>query len=467
MKTNIRQFLAAALLGVAAAASAQGLNSAYFTEGYAFRHQLNPAFVGDSFYVALPAMGNVNVGLRGNFGLEDALFDNPWYGTRSTKSKATFMHPGIDAATALDGFNTGNNRLSGDISLAILSAGFKAFGGYNTVEINARATFGTVLPYELFRFAKGVGNEHYDIGDIDASAQGFVELAIGHSRQINDRLRLGAKLKFLFGGARADVSLKNVSADLAGDDQWRIHAQGEANMSMKGFAYKSASKEYRDRPGRYDYVNDMDVDGAGLGGFGMAIDLGGIYKLNDDWTFSAALLDLGFIHWSNSVRAVNANEDFTFEGFRDVSASSERGENFDRKTDKYFDQFADFAHLRDQGDTGGRTTGIGATVNLGAQYTLPVYDKVKFGALSSTRIRGKYSWTEGRLSANYTPLRWLDGNVNLAAGSFGWSTGWLLNFHPKGFNFFIGMDHILGKLSADGIPMSSNASVNLGMSVAL
>ena len=43
--------------------------------------------------------------------------------------------------------------------------------------------------------------------------------------------------------------------------------------------------------------------------------------------------------------------------------------------------------------------------------------------------------------------------------------GWVLNIHPKGYNFFIGMDHILGSLSKEGIPLNSNASVQLGMSV--
>lgn len=44
--------------------------------------------------------------------------------------------------------------------------------------------------------------------------------------------------------------------------------------------------------------------------------------------------------------------------------------------------------------------------------------------------------------------------------------GWVLNLHPKGYNLFIGMDHILGKTSKEMIPLSSNASLTLGMSVA-
>ena len=256
-------------------------------------------------------------------------------------------------------------------------------------------------------------------------------------------------------------------AALSSNEKWTISGTAEANVSVKGLQFKSEEKEYKNpESGTYKRVNDVDVDGGGLGGFGMAVDLGAVYKLNDDWTFSAALLDLGFISWSNNVTAVNSGEPFEFDGFNDVAVNREDGgHKLSDITDDLADQFTKFSNLEDQGDKGGRTTGIGATLNLGAQYTLPVYRQVKFGFLSSTRIRGKYSWTEGRLSANYEPLKWIDGGVNLAVNSFAASFGWVLNIHPKGYNFFIGMDHMLGSLSKEGIPLNSNASINMGMSV--
>lgn len=70
------------------------------------------------------------------------------------------------------------------------------------------------------------------------------------------------------------------------------------------------------------------------------------------------------------------------------------------------------------------------------------------------------------MSANWKPLKWLDGGVNFAVSSFAASMGYVLNIHPKGYNFFIGMDHILGKTSKEFIPLSSNASIAVGMSVA-
>ena len=465
----INKYMALGLLSMCSLhAMAQQLNSAYFTNDYKFRHTMNPAYGNEQNYVSMPGFGNVNVSTMGNFGYEDVIFDNPMFPSTSKDRLTTFMNPYISTADALKGFNSGDNKILGDVSITVLSAGFKGFGGYNTIELNARTSFGMSLPYELFEFAKNTGNRTYNIGNISANGQAFAELAFGHSRQINEKLRVGAKVKLLFGAGRGDVNIDNVKADLAADDKWTVSGHAKSEVSVKGFTYKTEEKEYKEEGrGTYQYVNDVDVDGAGLGGFGLAFDLGGVYKINNDFTVSAALLDLGFIKWSNNMVAVNGGEEFVFNGFHDVAVNEDHGgSTMSMQGDKYSDQLADFANLQDKGDEGGRTTGIGATLNLGCEYTLPVYRKITFGVLSSTRFRGDYSWTEARVSANWTPLKWIDGGVNMAFGSYRNSFGWVLNFHPKGYNFYVGMDHTLGKVSKEFIPLNSNAAVSVGMSVA-
>lgn len=121
--------------------------------------------------------------------------------------------------------------------------------------------------------------------------------------------------------------------------------------------------------------------------------------------------------------------------------------------------------LEDQGDAGSRTTTLGATLNIGAEYTLPVYRNLKFGLLNTTRIQGDYSWTEFRLSANINPVKPLDLAANVAVGTYGWSFGWLANVNVTGFNLFVGMDHTPSRLAKQGIPLSSNASLNLGVNI--
>lgn len=467
MKRLATYMMTAAMTLCGTAVTAQTMNSAYFTGDYKYRHDFNPAYGNEQNYISWPALGNLNVSTHGNFGYGDVVMNNPMFGKGSDKKMTTFLNPYISSSDALSGFSKGNNRISGNVDITILSAGFKAFGGYNTIELGARTSFGMSLPYELFEFAKNTGNKSYDIGDVTANATAFAQLAFGHSHQIGDKLRIGAKVKFLFGGARADLKMENLKADLTADDKWTVTGKATANVSMKGFTYLESEEEYNDpQRGTYRKVDDIDIDGAGLGGFGMAFDLGGIYKINRDWTVSAAVVDLGFINWSNNMQATNRSQSFIFNGFHDTAVKSDHTNSLDNQADKYGDQIADFANLSDEGDQGSRSTGFGATVNVGCEYTLPIYRKLTFGLLSSTRINGDHTWTEGRLSANVAPLKWLDGGINVAVNSYTASMGWVLNIHPKGQNFFIGMDHLLGKTSKEFIPLSSNASVCVGFNVA-
>lgn len=153
------------------------------------------------------------------------------------------------------------------------------------MEINAKSSTNVKLPYELFRFAADVGNDTYNIGDLFVNSQNYVEIALGHSRDINSKWRVGAKLKVLLGVADADVKMQNVTAQLTGDS-WTPHGDAQAHMSMKGWKYKTATKEYKSQEGSYSYINDVDVDGAGIGGVGLAADLGTVFRPDKYWEVS-------------------------------------------------------------------------------------------------------------------------------------------------------------------------------------
>lgn len=143
MNRSKKYMMVAALATLSCGAMAQGLNTGYFFDGYAFRHNLNPAYGNDQNYVSIPALGNIQVRTQGNFGLGDVLFDNPRYGIDSDKKKTTFMNPYIADGEALKGFASGNNRINADVDITLLSAGFKAWGGYNTISLwatRARST---------------------------------------------------------------------------------------------------------------------------------------------------------------------------------------------------------------------------------------------------------------------------------------------------------------------------------------
>lgn len=465
MKSTYRQYLLALVMGtMAAKATAQDLNSAYFTQDYKYRHQMNAAFGNDQSYFSIPVLGNVNAKMQGNFGLGDVLFKNP----ESGYYNYTFMHPDVPMDEALAGFNKDKNRLGADLNVTILSTGFKAFGGYNVIDLRSRTNVGVSLPYNLFEFAKNLDNRYYEFGDMLARAQSFVELGLGHSRQITDDLRLGAKVKLLFGIGRADLSIKGMKANLTGDVWTITSGKTQAEVNMKGIQFKNTTDDY-ERGGVYEHVDfdETDIDGGGIGGFGFGLDLGGEYKVTEGLTVSAAINDLGFINWSNNYQLRQLNSQFTFEGFKDIEIKDgSGGVSIDDQADSYKDQLSDFVNLQNTGNKGAKSTMLAATANVGVEYALPNYDCLSFGLLGQHHFAGDYSWTEGRLSANWSPLSWLNGGVNVGVNTFCASAGWVLNIHPAGFNIFLGMDHILGKQSKEFIPLSSNANFVIGMNVA-
>lgn len=451
---SIKYILAVAALAISAISiNAQHTMSGYFIDGYMYRHQINPAIGNGQNYISFPALGNLNFGVRGSLDLEDYLYN-------INGKTTTFLNPSVDAGEFLGNIDDENN-LNFNTTIQILSAGFKGFGGYNTIGLNMRTNVYTMLPKSLFQFAKeGLSNKTYDISDFDMHANAYAEIALGHSRNINEKLRVGVNLKFLVGLANIDAEFNKAQINL-GADKWTAVTNARIQASVKGLTYLTEVSENTGKP----YVNDLDIDGFGINGFGLAADLGAEYKLNDSWSFGASLLDLGFISWDNNMLATtNGDKRFSTDDYK-FSFDDNNSNNFEDELDRLSDGLVGLYELDNAGDQGKRKKTLAATLNLAAEYTLPVYDRLKFGALSTTRFQGEYTWTEFRLSANVAPLKCLSAGVNFAAGTYGAGLGWMLNFHPAGFNLFVGMDRVLGKVTEEFIPLSSNASLNIGLNI--
>ena len=451
MNRNIKTIVAAAgLLAACATAEAQNTYSAYFLDNYLYRSEMNPAFGNESNYVGFPALANMNIGMEGNLHLKNVLFN-------VNGKTSLFTNPNVSVEEVMSGIHD-KNRLGANIKLNILNGGFKAWGGYNSIAVNVRADVNAQIPGSLFSLLKeGISNQTYDISNFRANAVGYGEIVLNHSRDIKQvpGLRVGASVKFLLGYGQVDARFDEASLTL-GQDSWNIRSNALIRASVKGLSYKT---DYNDDAQR-EYVSGAELDGTGLNGFGMAFDLGAQYKWRD-FRFSAAILDLGFISWSNTSVA-------STQGVREVQTSRYEfdvtGDDDSKEWDRLKNDLTALYQMDDLGNQGGRTTSLAATLNFGAEYTLPYYRNLTFGLVNSTRIQGAYTWTQFRVSANVRPVKFLSASANLAMGTYGVGFGWLLNVNPgKGASIFLGMDHPLGKLAKQGVPLNSNAKVNLGI----
>ncbi|MDE5658300.1 MAG: hypothetical protein K2I25_04575 [Muribaculaceae bacterium] len=443
--------IAGALLAGVCAVSAQSTQSGYFVDGYTYGYQLNPAKGNDFNFVAMPGLGNINVAMRGNLHVSDVLYN-------INGKTTTFLNPGISAAEVMGNLSD-HNKIGSDISINLLSGGFKAWGGYNTVSISARANMGVSIPKSLFSLVKeGISNQTYDISDMQVNASAYAELALGHSRQLNEQWRVGAAMKFLIGGAGMDARLNNATLTL-GTDSWTVTSDAEMRTNIKGSAYKT---KINDNTGRR-YVSGLDFAFDGLNGFGLGLDLGAEFRLNDDWKFSAALLDLGFISWNDTQLATtDGPQTFTTDRYT-FNPDDDADNSFKNEWEKFRDDLSVLYQMDDKGSCGARTQALSTTMNIGAEYTLPVYRGLKFGLLNTTRFAGKFTWTDFRLSANVAPCKAFSAGINAVAGTYGIGFGWLLSVHTTGFNMFLGMDRTLGHTAKQGVPLNSNAAVNFGI----
>ncbi len=454
MNSTIKSiFVLSAWILSAVFAMAQSSQTGYFTESYLYRHTMNPAMANNKNYFSVPALGNANFSFQGNLALSDVLY-------QVNGKTATFMHPNLSSAEVLKNIKD-KNQLGVNANLQILAMGFKAFNGYNTIGINVRSNMHLTLPGELFRLAKeGVANKTYDISDFNTHADAYAEISLGHSHQINEKLHLGATFKVLIGGGNIDAQFNKAQLAL-GENEWTVTSDALIEAQMKGLTYKTDINEKTNNR----YVSGADIDGAGINGSGFAIDLGAVYQLNDDWRLSASILDLGFINWKNNMLATtNGEKTFSTDDYI-FNVDDDETNNFDDELDRISNGLSALYELEDKGDQGSVSKGIGTTINLGASYSLPAYQKLTIGLLNTNHIQENFNWTDVRASVNWTPYSFLSASLSTAYGTFGGSFGWMLNLHPKGFNLYLAMDQITGSLTKQYVPLSGAGTFHVGLNI--
>ncbi len=470
---HIKAYISAVMIGVAGLSSISAQNAlrtGYFLEGYTYRHMLNPAFAPERNYVAFPGLGNINLGVTSNVGLSTFLYPT------KNGDLTTFMSSDVKSGTFLSKLKS-VNHIDQNLDLMLLSFGFKGFGGYNTFTLSSRTASSFAFPKDLFTFMKlGQNKEHthYNFKNLGIEASEIIEAGFGHSRQITDKLRAGAKVKVLLGVGNFSARISNMDVTLS-NDVWEVKADGEVNIAAgSGLVVptKAESGKALDKPSEATLIDwdNIDYDKFGLAGLGFGLDLGATYQLLPDLELSAAITDLSFMSWSNVYKGKTSEVSWTFDGFKDIALDKNQSDYEEKKLDQQLedlgDQFEESVEFHRVGNKSSRVSGVGATITVGGLYTVPYVRILKGGLLLTQRINGHYSWTEGRISANVTPVGWFDASVNYALSTFGSSFGWIVNFHPKGVNLFVGSDFQIFKVTPQYVPTGNlNASINFGINI--
>ena len=390
-----------------------------------------------------------------------------------------------------------NNKLNVNFSTEILSAGWYKGKNFWSFNIGLRTDIGANLTKNMFTFLNEMEtveenwrNSNYDISGQQLNINAYTEIGLGLSRQINSRLTVGARVKALLGIGNMELKLNRVamSANLPSDQQINQWSSESYWNSMTPSQAAQAAQELKDKFNNYhanltvgaelkssfkglelqeeegkDYVTDFDFDSGKLGiaGYGFGIDLGASYKILDNLTVSASVLDLGFISWSkSSTKIASANPDpIDIKGSTYANMVDPNNPNtvmnavnqLQNDAQGYMDRVTngdvldyDMLQLEVSDAKESRKSRLASILVLGAEYGF-FNNKLAVGVLSTTRFVQPDALTELTFSANYRPKSWFNVALSYSAiQSAGKSFGLGLKLGP----LFVGTDYMfLGKNS--------------------
>ena len=440
------------MVAPSAVMSAQQNNTrtAYFLDNYTYGYRFNPAFSSERNFISIPILGNISLGGESNVGLSNFLYPT------SNGKLALFIDDSISEQAFLGGLKD-FNQLNTNLNLTLLALGFRTGNFYHTFDASVKVNQNAVLPKSLFNFVKvGTANgaTSWQIENVGLGADAFGEIAYGLSTTIGESLHIGARLKVLMGLAHAEMMIDKLDLSLTGE-KWAASTEGVVEIAGPISTGTSSADNV-------DLSNVGLDEFNGLGGFGFGVDLGASYEFLDYFTASASLLDLGFISWKDMTKASSTGANsYEFNGFGTISDGSELQQQLNGLKDELLGlvQF-------EKSETGSGMSGLAATLHAGIEAKMPFYERLSFGLLGTHRFNGAYSWTEGRLAANVMPVDCIGLAASCALSNFGGSFGGIVNFVFPGFNFFVGVDSFMLKVSPQYIPVEKfNTNLALGFNI--
>ena len=453
MMKRIYLMLISVAMILSTSAAAQNFRTGYFLDGYMYKYQLNPAFQGERGFIALPVLGGVSLGVESNMALNNFIY--PAEGG----TLKTFLHPDISADTFMNRIKD-INTVQENLDLNILALGFRAKKTYHTIDISFRESINTSIPGDIFRFMKSGGSYAdpvYDLSTLSTSINSSLQAAYGFSIKIKDVASIGIRAKFLLGLASFQSNITDLKLSMT-QDKWMVNASGNV------IASSMLSGILQNNEGDIDITAAL-MEMAKTPSMGAAFDIGVSVDFLKHFTISASVLDLGFMQWKNASKFNYGPASWEYSGFDNISIEG-AGENLESTLNAKLDELVGIFKFDDPEQVDKYTQMLGFTSLLGLEFRMPFYTRLSIGALGTHRFEGDRSWTEGRFSLNYAPLRWLSLVGNYAISTFGQSYGAALNIHPAGFNLFVGLDSFkpLLNVTPQFIPIDEiNTNLKVGL----
>lgn len=415
-------------------AAAQELNTTYFLDNSLYSYRINPANPGEKGFVGI-AISNIGASLGSNLGYGSVLYKNP-----NGSGLVTGLNKAISSQEFLSKLKDVNTTSEG-LNYNLFALGFwqKNSKAFHNIEINIRENADIVLPKDMFAMLKSGSRESpYVLSETAVSAFAFAEVAYGYTRRINEKFSVGGRLKLLVGLANAEAVFDNSSLTINGNE---VNYNVNADMKLAGNFLNVGTK----MSSYYPNKTVMDYSAVTLGsytpcGFGAALDLGVTYNPLKDLAVSFSILDLGGLSWNyNTVGHSSGSDRFTGVTLKaDGTVEQDLEESF-----KKLQALVEF-------EPSAPTTGFSmlhCTINLGARYKMPFYERLSVGALVSGKINKYNPYVDFRVGATITPIDWFSFTANYGVNSYSATYGLAASLNLANINIFAGYEGYSGKVA--------------------
>ncbi len=393
-----------------------------------------------STYVGFPGLSNVSAAYNNSsFALVDVLKK----GTGLQRDSLVFDIDGLSK-------NIGKmNFIRVDNNIDLLSFGFRVNRFYGHFNISSKTSAGYSYPKGLVDLRYG----NYDfktnrprtinLNDMAVNGFSYVELGLGLSQEVNEKLSVGGRFKVLSG--LAAIRTSKLKANIVTSDDFQkstLNVDAEMFVSAPNltFGYDSEGK-----------INDVSFDDNGANGskdykigsnLGLGVDFGATYKMNDKLTFYGSLVDLGFIRWNSNGYKVVSKGNYDFSG-ADITPDENGDVDFDKAMEAIGDTLKSKFTPTDK--KAKFTTLLKTKAYFGATYS--ALNWLNCGALLRGGFYGSYFDPAVTLSANATPFKALAFSLtysiyNRSMNNFG--AGIVVGGKP--IQLYIVTDNILSRM---------------------
>jgi hypothetical protein len=275
----------------------------------------------------------------------------------------------------------------------------------------------------------------------------YGEAALGFAREITSKLKLGVRLKYLYGVAA--INSQNSKVTLSTDPvSYALTAVSDIHVD---YAYSTNNNN-----------NNNKFDPRGMTkNPGFAFDFGADYKVNEKLSINASILDVGSITWnekvSNFVSTV-PNNSFTFNGIAINNLFNKTGSN-----DSTFNHLLDTLKNKFNVDETHKSfkTSLVKRLNIGASYQLSRKDLAGI-IVRNEFFAGSYN-PSVTLSLNHQFGRILSGTISYSYIDRSYTNvgaGFAANLGP--FQLYAVVDNVIAPMELK-TTQTINAQVGLNL----